>query len=357
VGWQEQRRDLPYQSRGAQRSLTRLFAGSGTAASRKGWSGLGRIAWVRARAPQGSSQGAYIEGTSQVPLWHSRRLALRINPRLEGELARVTGNHVLTGATVEAAWVPSERWRYMAGLTADLLAGGGSTSLVRPVGGVTWTTPVGPTLSASIRSALHGAWFAEQAAVPYAFLTGPIQPERGLVEAELSVWQQTWDGSEGRLTYQFRESRNALSWRERPGEGLWQPQVLSELRIHEVQMGLSYLGMAPLRIYGEGRWRSIRSPNGQVANLPRGEGTAGVEWTWRSLTAGLELEVVRARPRAVQGPALSPFEDLRLKVSYKPVRWAEVYGRGENLLGQDIERWGGYPEPKRLLTLGTIIAF
>ncbi len=361
VGWQEGSRDLPFQSVTAQRRLSRLFVGGEVSQSEHGYSETGRFELMRVRTPQGPVKGTFAAGNSQLPIWHRGNMALRIKPRGEAEAAGPTGTHLLAGATVEAAWIPSERWRYLAGFSAEGLFGGRvSARSLRPVGGVSWTTPAGPTISASFSPSLRAAWFAEQAvAVPYSLFTtkAGIEPERELADAEISVWQQLWDGSEGRATYRFRESRNALSWLEQPGEGLWQPVVLSELRVHELSLSLRYNGWRPFRVYGEGRWRSITSPAGQVTNLPRGEGKVGAGWDWRVFTVGLELAVARSRPRSVLGPDLEPYEDVRLKLSWKPRAGVEVYGRGENLLGERVEHWGGYPEPKRFLTAGAIISF
>jgi outer membrane receptor protein involved in Fe transport len=94
-----------------------------------------------------------------------------------------------------------------------------------------------------------------------------------------------------------------------------------------------------------------------MTNLPRGEGRGGATWTWRTLTAGANIEVVGSRPRSVTGGTLDRFATLGLSLAWKPVRRLEIRLAGDNLNGATVERWAGYPEPKRIVTLGVVASF
>jgi hypothetical protein len=83
----------------------------------------------------------------------------------------------------------------------------------------------------------------------------------------------------------------------------------------------------------------------------------GAEYRWRTLTGTFEAEVVRARARSIAGGELDPYVDLGAKLAWRPVPEAELFTKVANLLADDIELWGGYPEPKRLLTVGAVVSF
>ena len=365
LGWQEQSRDLPYVSAVARRKLSRFFLAGESSCSDTGWMKIGEAGFTRVRTPRGEFQGGFLGGSSRIPLWSGGTVAVGLKPRGEMEAADMTGDHVLLGTAVEASWIPGGRFRYLAGFSAEGVYGGGfHAGSVSPIGGVSWTSPSGPVVTASFSPSMRAHWFTDlrsgAAAASYSVFDGNLRPERELANAELAVRHQIWDGSEGRASYRFRESRSALSWREIPGQGLWAPVTLAELRVQELILGARYNGWRQLSVYGEGCWRDVESPSGEVANLPRGEGKAGVDWAWRKLTVGAEIKVARFRPRSdLPGPGqdLKPYTDMGVRVSYKPWSRAEIYLRGENLLGQTIEHWGGYPEPKRLAVLGALVSF
>lgn len=360
-GWRGSSRNLPRQSADARRRLDRWFVAGDSLRSPSGVGETARVEFVRDSTPQAALRGLFLGGSGRVPLARRGDVTIRMEPRVEMESARVTGDHLLAGTLVEAVWTSSERWRYSLGFTADGVYGGGlSAGSLRPAGGVSWTAAAGPTLSASFAPAMRAAWFAEQApAVPYALFTGRMEPERVLADFELKVWQEAWDGSEGHASYRYRESRNALTWSERGAEGLWEPAMLPGLRLQEFSAGFRYGAWRPVVLYAEGKWRSVGTDSGQVTNLPRGEGVAGVEFAWEGLTAGAELEILRSRPRSAEDGAaeLDPCVDLRARVSYRLRRWMEIYGRAENLTGNRVERWGGYPEPKPFGSAGALVSF
>jgi hypothetical protein len=278
---------------------------------------------------------------------------------MEGELARFAGNGGLAGTDLELAWVPGEQFRYSAGLRGDLSGGKDwSARSLRPLAGVSWTTPAGPTLAASLAGGLSVPWSGREAAAsPYSFFAAAPVPERELANFTLSAWQEAWDQSLLRADFRVREVRRALSWAEVPGEALYAPAAVPDLSLRELALTGEWNGFEAVTLFGEATWRDYTAGGGLVAGLSRAEGRAGGEYKWRDFRFTADLAAQRDRPRSVAGGRLAPFEDLGLGAAWAPLPWLEASLKGRNLLAREIQLWGGYPEPKRLLTAGLLAKF
>jgi hypothetical protein len=365
VGWEERQRDLPWittpAAKTARRRSSRVWLAGEGSRNDTGSVGDGLVDFARAWSPAGSQAGVRFGGGTRFPLWRDEKFNMTARVRGDAETADVSGDHLLPGATVEAAWTPAPRWRYLLGLKGTGLFGGGIyTAAVWPVGGVSWTTALGPTVTASFNPSMNAPWLTRLVTeVPYSYFSSQLTPERELANAQLDVRQEWWDDTFTSATYSFRRSRGALSWVERPGEGLYEPVALSLLTVQEIAFRFRYTEWRPVGLFGEARWRHADvSPAGRVANLPWADGQAGVDWSWRTVRISAAVEVVRSRPRSAFGTVdIPPFADLGLKASWKPVNRVEIYAQVSNLTGAGIERWGGYPEPKRLLSAGALASF
>jgi hypothetical protein len=154
------------------------------------------------------------------------------------------------------------------------------------------------------------------------------------------------------------ESRNAGTWLERPGQGLFQPATLAALRVQAFTVSGRLPGPGGWAFSAGATWRVVAATGGEVANLPRGQGGVGAAWTRGRITLGGTVDHVRGRPRgAAGGTALEPYTDLALSAGWRPLSWATLTLKASNLLGQTIERWAGYPEPRHLVTLAALAAF
>ena len=364
LGWEEKQRDLPWIGKDARRRSSRVWLAGEGSRNDSGWVGDGLVDVARqwSSAPAGGQAGARFGGGAGFLLWRDSGFNVTARVRGDAETAEVSGDHALAGATIEAAWIPAPRWRYLAGIRGEGILGDRiHTGAVWPVGGVSWTTVVGPTVTASFMPQLKVPWLTGLVTEsPYSHFSSRLVPERELANFGLDVRQEWWNDSFVSGSYAFRRSRNALSWVERPGTGLYEPVALPLLDVHELTARFRYAGLEPLGLFGEACWRHVDvSPApARAANLPRGDGKAGADWSWRTVRVAVSVAVVRARPRSAIGTVdLDPFADLGLTVSWKPFARVEFYARGSNLAGQDIEYWGGYPEPKRMISAGALASF
>lgn len=375
VGLDVQSRELPYFATAASRRMTRIGAAGDSSEQPRDTLSRGAVDYVRLESPAGATNGLHLALTHGRPVWSRDALVVRLQGELEGEAAGRSGNHELLGASLLAGWVPGERLRGEAGVRLQGMFGGGTVAKsARPAGGLSYTLPSGPTVSARFAPGLNVPWFTREAAAnPYGVFTRQLVPERELANAELSIWQGWRDGTFVRGAYRFIETRDAATWVERAGQGLWEPAQVSALRTQE----LSLDGTMPVEVLGSllpgsrwavtaaGRWRALGATAGpgtssvQMTNLPRAQGSIGFTAAWRTLSGDLTAEIVRWRPAtAVAGPPeLKPFLDLGLGVVWKPVGWGQAFARISNLAGSDVVRWAGYPEPKALARAGAMVSF
>lgn len=357
AGWREQWRDLPVAGPDARRRLTRL--GVSGDASRAAWSTEERLEVVHLRTPVRSVGAAGLRANGSLHVWGNGPVAVEFAGRGEGELADAAGDHLLAGGTLEASYIPADRWRYQAGIRMEGVFGGRVfAGSLRPVGGAAWTTPLGPTVTAVFSPSLEAPWVSREAGEsPYSFFRARLVPERCLADLEVAGTHEVWDGSSARVAYRVTNVRDALTWGEAPGTGLFFPAALSRLRVGEFGVNGRYAGLRPFAIDAGARWRAVGATGGHVANLARAEGRGGLEWSWRTITARADVEVVRSRSRGIGGGTLDPFATLGLGLSWVPKPRLEVRLRGSNLNGADVERWAGYPEPRRFVSLGAVAAF
>ncbi|MEK7767188.1 MAG: hypothetical protein AAB368_13225, partial [bacterium] len=190
--------------------------------------------------------------------WAGAATALTVRPRAEAELADKAGKHARLGADAEAAWIPSERMRAFAGVAADDAFGGGLAAWsIQPRAGAAWTFEAGWTVEAAFAPGFRVPWLTAQAeAVPYAWFTAAPVPERDRVDATLAAWIQHVDGSGFRAAYRYRDTMDALTWRERLAQGLWEPATLASLRMHELRLSADLRQLKPPVFTPEGAWPS-----------------------------------------------------------------------------------------------------
>ncbi len=361
LGWRRVSRELPYSTgSGDWRHVDRLFLTGESGRSRNGFSGVGQVSLTRVRWPGSDITGGWFTGTSLLPLMRSDVVALSFRPRGEAEAAEVTGNRVLLGGDIEAAVIKSEKIRFLAGISVDWAGGEGfSAGQAGVSGGLSWISPWGPSLAVSFDPGLNQPWMSGEAArVPYSSFSSLPVPERVDADLGLRVWQEHWDGSELSAEYRYRQVRDALSWEAAPA-GLWEPAALDRLKVSELTLSARVFQLKPVELAATGTWRSISASGGKAANLPCAEGTLEARYPWKSFAFSAGLDVVQERPGSFSnaGGDLEPFRNLRVRAAWRASRKLEVYSRADNLLGRRIERWQGYPEPERLISVGALASF
>jgi hypothetical protein len=359
LGWREAGRNLPAISAGARRRADSGFMSWEGATGGNRFADSGKLEYLKVSAEGESRDGFLVTERMKVAAWDGEALSLGARPRVELEYADKSGNHFLMGSDFLAAWVPGERLRATAGMNAEgVFAGGIFLGSVRPLGGVSWTTPAGPTVSAVFEPHISAPWMVKEAReCPYSWFEARMVPERELADFTLSAWQERWDGSEVRAAFRLRESRDALAWYEFPGSGVYHEAALDELRVSEFSLGVRWHGFRNLGLYGTATFRAVSTEGGKATGLPKGEGLAGAEYRWRALTGNLEASAAGKRARSIAGGELAPYFDLAMRLGWRPVPEAELFAKVANLLGDDIEIWGGYPEPRGMLTFGAVVAF
>ncbi|MEK7476077.1 MAG: TonB-dependent receptor [Candidatus Coatesbacteria bacterium] len=363
AGWRESWRDLPWNAAKADtaRRLTRVWAAGDESRAGTGWSGEQRLEIVHLRTPVRSVGAAGLAGTGSVHVWERGSLAVRFVGRAEAEFADASGDHFLAGGTLEGSWVPATRWRAQAGLRTEGVFGGRVfAGSLRPVGGVAWTSPPGPEVTAVFAPSLRAPWLSRDAVEsPYSVFGARLVPMRELANLEVGARQGWWRGDEIRVAWRMTATRDARSWGLIPSLGLFAPVALPGLRVHEFLASGRWAGLKPLTLFAAASARAITATGGAMANLPRGEATAGAEYAWNALTAGLNVEVRAKRPRSAVASAgtLRGFAAVGVSLGWRPAARFEVRLRADNLGGADIERWAGYPEPRRLVSLGVLAAF
>jgi hypothetical protein len=257
--------------------------------------------------------------------------------------------------------VPVGRWRAQAGARAEGVFGGGLFSAsLRPVGGVAWTSPPGPEVTAVFAPSLDVPWLSRDAVEsPYSVFGARLVPVRELANLEVGARQGWWRGDEVRVAWRMTQTRDARSWAEIPSLGLFAPAALPGLRVHEALVAGRWAGWKPVILRAEARARSIAAAGGTMANLPHGEAIGRVEYPWRTLTAGLGVEIAGSRPRSVRAAAgkLPSFTTVGVSLGWRPRPQVVVRLRADNLGGAGVERWAGYPEPRRFVSLGVLAAF
>jgi len=359
LGWKASSRDLPYIG-SAHRTMNAGYLVADTARSSRGFRSTALVQGVFLKSPGGNDRIFLLGGDLDIPVWGRGPFSITNKTRLQGETARFAGNGGLAGSDLEIAWIPGERYRFLGGISADLASGeAGTAKSLRPILGASWTTPAGPTLSARLSGGLTVPWPGLRAVdSPYSTFPFTPAPVRELAKLELSAWQEIWDESLVRADIRVQELRNALSWYEEPGRGLYAPVPVPQASIRELELTGRYNGWKPVSVYGSAAWREISATRGRyIADRPNGNGTGGVEWVWRDLTVAAELEVGLSADRSILGGRLPPYESLGLRAGWQARQWLEIFIRGDNLTGDRVERWGGYPEPKRLVSGGVTGVF
>lgn len=321
-----------------------------------------RYASIGATRHDSDALGTAVELSAQLTQWRSVTVVIR--PRFEAETADGSGSPSLLGGTVEAAWVPGERIRGVAGITlegASWTRPGGSrafSGLASPMGGLAWTFGAGTTVSARFAPGVTVPWVARAAVEsPYSVFGTSTIPERTLGDLRVAARMERRDGSHAEVAYRLRESRGAASWWERPGEGLFQPAHVSAATVHEGRLSLRTLRWNPLSVRVEAAWREIVTTGGAIANLPESEGVVSAAYPWKTLTFGADVTIAQARPGSIDGPRLPGYGSLGLRAEWAPLPRIAVLLAASNLGGARIERWAGYPEPRRLVTIGARAAF
>jgi len=364
AGWREQWRNLPRNTDrpDAMRRLTRVWAAADESRGVTGGSAEQRIEIVHLRTPVESVGAVGAAHAASLHVWSHDAFSVRFVSRVEGELADACGDHLLLGGTLEAAWVPAGRWRAQLGGRAETVFGDGIfAGSLRPAGGVGWTSPLGPEVTATFAPALQVPWLSREAvASPYSVFSGRLVPVRELANLEVGARQSWWRGDEVRIAWRFAQTRDARSWAESTSSGLFAPAAVPSLRVHEFLVAGRHVPWKPLAVFAEVRARAIgTTAGGAMTNLARGEGKGGAEYTWRAFTAGVDVEVVGPRARSALATAgnLPSFWALGLGLKWRPKPRLEVRLRADNLNGADVERWAGYPEPRRFVSLGLLAAF
>ena len=353
LGWKGSGRELPYAG-SAHRTMNAGYLAAETARSSRGFLATSLVQGVWIRSPEGRDRIFLLGGDLDVPVWERGPLYVRARTRLQGEAARYADNGGLAGSSLEFSWIPGGQYRFLGGFSADIASGNGmGARSLRPIVGASWTTPAGPTLSARLSGGLTVPWPGQLAVdSPYSFFPAMPAPVRELANLELSAWEEIWDESLVRVDVRRKELRNALSWYEAPG-GMFAPAPVPQASITELELTGRYNGWKPVSVYASSAWREVSTtPGRSIAGLAHGNGKGGVEWAWRDFTVSAELEVGLVSNRDILGGYLPPYESLGFRGGWQARKWLEVFIRGDNLLGDRIERWGGYPEPKRMVSAG-----
>ncbi len=363
LGWRRNSRDLPYLAQGGRRDLDRLFVSGEGKRSLSGFGCLGQASLVRLKIPGDSIAAGSFAMSAFMPVWRTERLAIGVDPRFGFESAEAAGNHAQLGADVGAAYIPGEKWRLSLGAALDAVWAGGDSGgigVIAPRAGISWTSPWGPTVAVSTAPGLSMPWMAGAAGdAPYSFFASRLTPERTRRDFSISASQERWDGSRLGVEFRTRKIRDALSWASMPSSGLWQSAEVQELDLNELLVRFRAEGPLPVAVFGTGTWRSISTEGGLMANLPHGEGTLGAEYRRHRWDFKIELQAAGDRPGSFlnAGGDSAGYQNLKVSGSYEAAKWATVYIRGENLLGQTIELWQGYPEPEYFVTAGTRVSF
>jgi len=354
LGWRGAGRDLPYIGT-ASRTLNSGYLVAETARSSEGFQASALVNGTWIKSPAGNDRIFLLGEEIDIPIMSRSPLSVQAKARIQGETARFAGGGGLAGTDLNFAWIPDERWRFMGGVGGDIASSQvRNARSLRPLMGLSWTAQSGPTLSARFTGGLSVPWPALAAAeFPYSFFPSSPVPERELGKMEISAWQESWDGSRLRADVRFRELRDASSWFERPGEGLFTPAPVPRASIRELELSARINNWKPVSIYASAAWREVSTTRGlAIAGLANGNGRGGIEWAWRDFTIAAELEVSLVADRSILGGYLPPYESLGARAGWKPRQWLEVFIRGDNLTADRMERWGGYPEPKRLVSGG-----
>ncbi len=366
VGFGVSRHDLPYHAaiKDGQRSRTSLRASGFD--SRSGWMTESAVLlrYARYDVPgliEGDALGFAAEQALTLKSWRSVTVVAR--PRLELETADGSGSPSLLGGSLEAAWVPGEKLRAIAGFALDGASSARATGgrdfagLAAPIAGLAWASPWGPTFSARFAPRLAVPWVAQAAVdAPYSVFGNPTTPERVLGDVRAAVRQEDRSGSIAEVSYRFRESRRAPSWYVLP-QGLFTPAAVLEAGVHELGLSLRVVRWRPAVVSFEGRWREVETTGGAIANLPESEGRLDIAMPWKAFTFGASLDVIRSRPGSVAGPLVPGYGDLGLRAEWAPLPRLSILLAGSNLGAARVERWAGYPEPRRLVTLGARATF
>ena len=137
------------------------------------------------------------------------------------------------------------------------------------------------------------------------------------------------------------------------GEGRMQNRNVGEFSNKGVEFGLNYLILNNLSLTTNYSYLDMEKP---VTGAPKNKFYTGATYRPGKFTLSAGVQVID-KLYLVTGetPQTRDYTLVDAQVSYRPLKWMEVFVKGNNLLGKKYETMAGYPMPKATFMGGVSI--
>ena len=138
-------------------------------------------------------------------------------------------------------------------------------------------------------------------------------------------------------------------------DGRPQNQNVGEFANKGVEFSLNYQVVRDFNINANYSYLYMDTP---ITGAPKNKFYTGFRYTPGKFSLGAGVQVIGDLYLATgDNPEMSDFTLVNAQVGYRPVKWAEVYVKGDNLLSKKYETMQGFPMPGAIFMGGVSLSF
>jgi iron complex outermembrane receptor protein len=128
------------------------------------------------------------------------------------------------------------------------------------------------------------------------------------------------------------------------GEGRMQNRNVGKFSNKGIEFGLNYQILNNLSLNANYSFLDMEKP---VTGAPKNKFYAGMTYRPGKFTLSAGAQVID-KLYLVTGntPQTSDYKLVDARIAYRPLKWMDVFVKGDNLLGKKYETMAGYPMPK-----------
>ena len=138
-------------------------------------------------------------------------------------------------------------------------------------------------------------------------------------------------------------------------DGRPQNQNVGEFANKGVEFSLNYQVVKDFSINANYSYLYMDTP---ITGAPKNKFYTGFRYTPGNFSFGAGVQVVdNLYLTTGEKPEMSNFTLVNAQVGYRPIKWAEVYVKGDNLLSKKYETMQGFPMPRAIFMGGVSLSF
>ena len=138
--------------------------------------------------------------------------------------------------------------------------------------------------------------------------------------------------------------------------GVYQNRNVGEFTNKGVELSLNYRILYNLNLSSNYSYLHLSTP---ITGAPRNKFYAGITYTPGKFTLNVGVQVIDKLYLSATGdnPQTSDYTLVDARVSYRVLKWMDIFIKGDNLLAQRYETMLGYPMPKATFMVGISLNF